>query len=81
VSGEVVCWPFGVTALWTAARVWLEFALGICVVGADLAVWRWHARPVTVLDAAKQGARRVHDRLPPRFANGFRKIALKITGT
>ncbi|MGA7219394.1 MAG: hypothetical protein WBX38_13820 [Candidatus Sulfotelmatobacter sp.] len=38
--------------------------------------------PVTVLDAAKQGARRVHDRLPPEIRERLpEELRVKITGT
>jgi hypothetical protein len=38
--------------------------------------------PVTVLDAAKEGARRVHDRLPEEIRQRLpEEIRLKITGT
>ena len=38
--------------------------------------------PVTVLDAAKQGARRVHDRLPEEIRQRLpEELRMKITGT
>ena len=38
--------------------------------------------PVTVLDAAKQGARRVHDRLPEEIRQRLpEELRIKITGT
>ena len=38
--------------------------------------------PVTMLDAAKQGARRVHDRLPEEIRQRLpEELRMKITGT
>jgi len=64
---------------------WLEIA---ALVGFALSAVIWLAvavatpAPVTVLDAAKEGARRVHDRLPEEIRQRLpEEIRIKITGT
>jgi len=64
---------------------WLEVA---ALAGFALSALIWLAvalatpAPVTVLDAAKEGARRVHDKLPEEIRQRLpEEIRLKITGT
>jgi hypothetical protein len=64
---------------------WLEIA---ALAGFALSALIWLGvavatpAPVTVLDAAKQGARRVHDRLPEEIRQRLpEEIRIKITGT
>ncbi len=64
---------------------WLEIA---ALAGFGLSALIWVAvalatpAPVTVLDAAKEGARRVHDKLPEEIRQRLpEEIRLKITGT
>ena len=64
---------------------WLEIA---ALAGFALSALIWLVvavatpAPVTVLDAAKQGARRVHDRLPPEIRQRLpEELRMKITGT
>ena len=64
---------------------WLEIA---ALAGFALSALIWLVvavatpAPVTVLDAAKQGARRVHDRLPPEIRERLpEELRVKITGT
>jgi hypothetical protein len=64
---------------------WLEIG---ALVGFALSALIWLVvavvtpAPVTVLDAAKEGARRVHDRLPEEIRQRLpEEIRLKITGT
>ena len=64
---------------------WLELA---ALAGFALSALIWLVvavatpAPVTVLDAAKQGARRVHDSLPPEIRERLpEELRVKITGT
>jgi anti-sigma factor RsiW len=64
---------------------WLEIA---ALTGFALSALIWLGvavatpAPVTVLDAAKEGARRVHDRLPEEIRQRLpEELRLKITGT
>jgi hypothetical protein len=64
---------------------WLEI---VALAGFVLSAVIWLAvavatpAPVTVLDAAKEGARRVHDRLPEEIRQRLpEEIRIKITGT
>ena len=64
---------------------WLEIA---ALAGFALSALIWLAvalatpAPVTVLDAAKEGARRVHDKLPEEIRQRLpEEIRMKITGT
>jgi hypothetical protein len=64
---------------------WLEI---VALAGFALSAVIWLAvavatpAPVTVLDAAKEGARRVHDRLPEEIRQRLpEEIRIKITGT
>ena len=64
---------------------WLEIA---ALVGFALSALIWLVvavatpAPVTVLDAAKLGARRVHDRLPQEIRERLpEELRVKITGT
>jgi len=64
---------------------WLEIA---ALAGFALSALIWLVvavatpAPVTVLDAAKQGARRVHDRLPLEIRERLpEELRVKITGT
>jgi len=65
--------------------IWLEIA---ALAGFALSVLIWLGvavatpAPVTVLDAAKEGARRVHDRLPAEIRQRLpEELRMKITGT
>ena len=65
--------------------IWLEIA---ALAGFALSVLIWLGvavatpAPVTVLDAAKEGARRVHDRLPAETRQRLpEELRMKITGT
>src|SRR5271165_461410 len=78
VSGGVFLLAFGVIRHFGPRHAfWLEIA---ALAGFALSALIWLVvavatpAPVTVLDAAKEGARRVHDRLPEEFR-------VKITGT
>jgi hypothetical protein len=64
---------------------WLEIA---ALLGFTLSALIWLVvavvtpAPVTVLDAAKEGARRVHDRLPEEIRQRLpEELRIKITGT
>ena len=65
--------------------LWLEVA---ALAGFALSALIWLVvavatpAPVTVLDAAKEGARRVHDRLPQEIRERLpEELRVKITGT
>ena len=65
--------------------IWLEIA---ALAGFALSALIWLGvavatpAPVTVLDAAKEGARRVHDRLPEEIRQRLpEELRMKITGT
>jgi len=65
--------------------IWLEIA---ALAGFALSALIWLGvavatpAPVTVLDAAKEGARRVHDRLPQEIRQRLpEEVRIKITGT
>jgi hypothetical protein len=86
VSAAVFLLAFGVIRYFGPRHAfWLEIAaLG----GFTLSALIWlivavaTPAPVTVLDAAKEGARRVHDRLPEEIRQRLpEEIRLKITGT
>jgi hypothetical protein len=86
VSAGVFLLAFGVIRHFGPRHaLWLEIAaLG----GFTLSALIWlivavaTPAPVTVLDAAKEGARRVHDRLPEEIRQRLpEEIRLKITGT
>ena len=86
VSAGVFLLAFGV--IWRLGprhAFWLEIA---ALAGFGLSALIWLAvavatpAPVTVLDAAKQGARRVHDRLPEEIRQRLpEELRIKITGT
>jgi hypothetical protein len=86
VSGGVFLLAFGVIRHFGPRHAfWLEIA---ALSGFALSALIWLVvavatpAPVTVLDAAKQGARRVHDRLPPEIRERLpEELRLKITGT
>jgi hypothetical protein len=64
---------------------WLEI-VALAGFGLSALIWLGVAvatpAPVTVLDAAKQGARRVHDRLPEEIRQRLpEELRIKITGT
>jgi hypothetical protein len=64
---------------------WLEIA-ALAGFGLSALIWLGVAvatpAPVTVLDAAKEGARRVHDRLPQEIRQRLpEELRIKITGT
>ena len=75
-----VIWHFG-----PRHAFWLEIA---ALVGFALSALIWLVvavatpAPVTMLDAAKEGARRVHDRLPEEIRQRLpEELRIKITGT
>jgi hypothetical protein len=86
LSAAVFLLAFGV--IWRLAprhAFWLEIA---ALAGFALSALIWLGvavatpAPVTVLDAAKQGARRVHDRLPEEIRQRLpEELRIKITGT
>lgn len=86
VSAAVFLLAFGVIRyLGPRHAFWLEVA---ALAGFLLSALIWLVvavatpAPVTVLDAAKEGARRVHDRLPEEIRQRLpEEIRLKITGT
>src|SRR6202046_5254712 len=86
VSGGVFLLAFGVIRHFGPRHAfWLEIA---ALAGFALSALIWLVvavatpAPVTVLDAPKQGARRVHDRLPPEIRERLpEELRVKITGT
>jgi hypothetical protein len=86
VSAGVFLLAFGVIRHFGPRHAfWLEIA---ALAGFALSALIWvivavaTPAPVTVLDAAKEGARRVHDRLPEEIRQRLpEEIRLKITGT
>jgi len=66
-------------ALWLEIGALFGFALSALIwLGVAVAT----PAPVTVLDAAKEGARRVHDRLPEEIRQRLpEELRIKITGT
>jgi len=86
VSAAVFLLAFGV--IWRLGprhAFWLEIA---ALTGFALSALIWLGvavatpAPVTVLDAAKEGARRVHDRLPEEIRQRLpEELRIKITGT
>jgi hypothetical protein len=86
VSAGVFLLAFGVIhyleprhAFWLEIGALAGFALSALIwLGVAVAT----PAPVTVLDAAKQGARRVHDRLPEEIRQRLpEEFRIKITGT
>jgi hypothetical protein len=86
VSGAMFLLAFGVIRHFELRHAfWLEIA---ALAGFALSALIWLVvavatpAPVTVLDAAKEGARRVHDRLPPEIRERLpEELRVKITGT
>jgi hypothetical protein len=86
ISGGVFLLAFGMIRHFGPHHAfWLEIA---ALIGFALSALIWlivavaTPAPVTVLDAAMEGARRVHDRLPPEIRERLpEEIRLKITGT
>src|SRR6202795_3671017 len=86
ISGGVFLWAFGVIRHFGPRHAfWLEIA---ALAGFALSALIWLVvavatpAPVTVLDAARQGARRVHDRLPAEIRERLpEELRVKITGT
>jgi hypothetical protein len=86
VSGGMFLLAFGVIRHFGLRHAfWLEIA---ALAGFALSALIWLVvavatpAPVTVLDAAKEGARRVHDRLPPEIRERLpEELRVKITGT
>jgi hypothetical protein len=86
ISAGVFLLAFGV--IWRLGprhAFWLEIA---ALAGFALSALIWlgvavaTSAPVTVLDAAKEGARRVHDRLPEEIRQRLpEELRIKITGT
>jgi hypothetical protein len=66
-------------ALWLELAALTGFALSMLIwLGVAVAT----PAPVTMLDAARQGARRVHDRLPEEIRQRLpEELRIKITGT
>jgi hypothetical protein len=86
VSAGVFLLAFGVIwhlgprhAFWLEVAALAGFALSALIwLGVAVAT----PAPVTVLDAAKEGARRVHDRLPQEIRQRLpEELRIKITGT
>ncbi len=86
ISAGVFLLAFGVIrhfgprhAFWLEVAALAGFALSALIwVGVAVAT----PAPVTVLDVAMEGARRVHDRLPPEIRERLpEELRLKITGT
>ena len=86
ISAGVFLLAFGVIrhfgppyAFWLEILALAGFALSALIwLGVAVAT----PAPVTVLDAAKEGARRVHDRLPEEIRQRLpEEIRIKITGT
>jgi hypothetical protein len=86
VSAAVFLLAFGVIYHFGPRHAfWLEVAALLGFASSAL-IWLVVAvatpAPVTVLDAAKEGARRVHDRLPQEIRQRLpEEIRIKITGT
>jgi hypothetical protein len=86
ISAAVFLLAFGVIRHFGPRHAfWLEI---IALAGFALSALIWLAvavatpAPVTVLDAAREGARRVHDRLPEEIRQRLpEEIRIKITGT
>jgi hypothetical protein len=86
ISAAVFLLAFGVIRYFGPRHAfWLEIA---ALTGFALSALIWlivavaTPAPVTVLDAAKEGARRVHDRLPEEIRQRLpEEIRLRITGT
>jgi hypothetical protein len=86
ISAGVFLLAFGV--IWHLGprhAFWLEIA-ALAGFGLSALIWLGVAvatpAPVTVLDAAKEGARRVHDRLPEEIRQRLpEELRIKITGT
>src|SRR6201987_1876363 len=86
VSGGVCLLAFGVIRHFGPRHAfWLEIA---ALAGFALSALIWLVvavatpAPVTVLDAAREGARRVHDRLPQEIRERLpEELRLKLTGT
>ena len=86
VSGGMFLLAFGVIRHFGLRHAfWLEIA---ALAGFALSALIWLVvavatpAPVTVLDAAKEGARREHDRLPPEIRERLpEELRVKITGT
>jgi hypothetical protein len=85
VSGGMFLLAFGVIRHFGLRHAfWLEIA---ALTGFALSALIWLVvavatpAPVTVLDVAKEGARRVHDRLPPEIRERLpEELRVKITG-
>ena len=86
ISAGVFLLAFGVIRHFGLRHAfWLEIA---ALVGFALSALIWLVvavatpAPVTVLDAAKEGARRVHDRLPEEIRQRLpEELRIKLTGT
>jgi anti-sigma factor RsiW len=86
ISGAVFLLAFGVIRHFGPRHAfWLEI---VALTGFALSALIWLGvavatpAPVTVLDAAKEGARRVHDRLPEEIRQRLpEELRIKITGT
>jgi len=86
ISAGVFLLAFGVIRHFGPRHAfWLEI---VALAGFALSALIWLGvavatpAPVTVLDAAKEGARRVHDRLPEEIRQRLpEEIRIKITGT
>lgn len=86
LSAGVFLLAFGV--IWRLAprhAFWLEIA-ALAGFALSAVIWLGVAvatpAPVTVLDAAKEGARRVHDRLPEEIRQRLpEELRIRITGT
>jgi hypothetical protein len=86
ISAAVFLLAFGVIRHFGLRHAfWLEIA-ALAGFASSALIWLGVAvatpAPVTVLDAAKEGARRVHDRLPEEIRQRLpEELRIKITGT
>ena len=86
ISAAIFLLAFGV--IWHLGprhAFWMEIA-ALAGFGLSALIWLGVAvatpAPVTVLDAAKEGARRVHDRLPEEIRQRLpEELRIRITGT
>jgi hypothetical protein len=86
VSGGVFLLAFGVIHYLGPRHALLLELAALAGFALSALIWLGVAvatpAPVTMLDAAKQGARRVHDRLPEEIRQRLpEELRIKITGT
>jgi hypothetical protein len=86
VSAAIFLLAFGVIWRLAPRHAFLLEIAALAGFGLSALIWLGVAvatpAPVTVLDAAKEGARRVHDRLPEEIRQRLpEELRIKITGT